>query len=80
MKTLSRSIVSLVAVALVGCATPPPTGGYSKDEQRAIREEQRARRAAWRSAGLNVLNFGLGVAANTINGGAERPAPRGFAK
>lgn len=79
MKTLALSLVS--AAILSGCATPqPPPGGYSKEEQRALLEEQRARRAAWRAAGLNVLNFGLGVAANTINGGAERPAPRGFAK
>lgn len=80
MKTLCLPLVSIVALSIAGCATSPPPGGYSKDEQRAILEEQRARRAAWRAAGLNVLNFGLGVAANTLNGGAERPAPRGFAK
>lgn len=79
MKTLLSCLAS--ASILAGCATPqPPPGGYSKEERRAIAAEERERRSAWRAVGLNVLNFGLGVAANTINGGAERPEPRGFAK
>lgn len=47
----------LLAFALTGCSTQ----GLSKDEQAA-------RRAGWRAAGLSVLNFGLNAAAAELNG------------
>lgn len=60
-------ITSLIlALTIAACSTPqPPPGGYSKDEQAAIRQEQRERRAALRSAGVAVLNFGLNTLSNS---------------
>ena len=71
---MKRSLISILALSLLAscgltsCTTPqPPPGGYSKEEQRAIRQEQRERRAALRQAGVAVLNFGLNAAAASLN-------------
>lgn len=62
-KRLRPAILFLLAFALTGCSTQ----GLSKDEQAA-------RRAGWRAAGLSVLNFGLNAASAELNG------DRGFRK
>ncbi len=57
-----KLIATISAIVLASCSTPqPPPGGYSKEEQAAMRQEARERRSALRAAGVASLQIAAGV-------------------
>ncbi len=58
--------LSIALFLLASCAAPqPPPGGYSKEEQSAMRQEARERRSALRAAGVASLQIAAGVLSNS---------------